>query len=267
LPYLKAWDEEYRDDGLVIVGVHTPEFPFEREAGNVAESIEQHELRYPVVQDNEFGTWNNFGNQFWPAKYLIDSQGKIRFTHFGEGEYDKTEEAIRTLLAEAGEDRLGKLSSASGETADPDLATPETYLGAARAEGYVNGRFPTGVNDFGVAGNRVIDQLPPNAFAFQGRWRHSLDDATAISDAGLDGHFRARKVFLVMGSPDRERKVEVLLDGKPIPDRLAGPDVEDGIARVGEERLYRLIDLGEASEHVFTLRFERGISGYAFTFG
>jgi thiol-disulfide isomerase/thioredoxin len=267
LPYLKAWDEEYRDDGLVIVGVHSPEFPFEREADNVADSIEQNGLRYPVVQDNELGTWNNFANQYWPAKYLIDSRGQIRFTHFGEGEYDRTEEAIRTLLAEAGDDRLGKLSSARGETADPTLATPETYLGAARAEGFVNGRFATGINDFGLAGNRVIDRLPANAFAFQGRWRHSLDDATAISNARLDGHFRAAEVFLVMGSPDRDREVEVLLDGKPIPDRLAGPDVEDGVARVGEERLYRLIDLGNASEHVFSLRFERGISGYAFTFG
>jgi thiol-disulfide isomerase/thioredoxin len=205
LPYLKAWDEEYRDDGLVIVGVHSPEFPFEREADNVADSIEQNGLRYPVVQDNELGTWNNFANQYWPAKYLIDSRGQIRFTHFGEGEYDRTEEAIRTLLAEAGDDRLGKLSSARGETADPTLATPETYLGAARAEGFVNGRFATGINDFGLAGNRVIDRLPANAFAFQGRWRHSLDDATAISNARLDGHFRAGRTRGTPQSATRER--------------------------------------------------------------
>ncbi len=267
LPYLKAWDEEYRDDGLVIVGVHAPEFPFERDADNVAASIAQNEIRYPVVQDNELGTWNNFGNQFWPAKYLIDSEGRIRFTHFGEGEYDTTEEAIRTLLAEGGDDRLGALTSAQGETADPGLATPETYLGAARAQGYINGRFPTGISDFGLAGNRIVDALPANGFAFQGRWRISLDDATAISRARLDGRFLASKVFLVMGSPGRERRVEVLLDGKPIPDRLAGPDVTDSEAKVGEERLYRLIDLPQASEHVFSLRFERGVSGYAFTFG
>ena len=107
LPYLKAWDEEYRDDGLTIVGVHAPEFPFEKDAGNVAEAIERNGLAYPVVQDNDFGTWNAFGNQYWPAKYLIDAEGKIRYVHFGEGDYETTEQAIRSLLAENGDADLG----------------------------------------------------------------------------------------------------------------------------------------------------------------
>jgi cytochrome c biogenesis protein CcdA/thiol-disulfide isomerase/thioredoxin len=269
LPYLKAWDEKYRDDGLVIVGVHSPEFPFEREADNVSDSIEQNGLRYPVVQDNQLGTWDAFGNQFWPAKYLIDADGEIRYAHFGEGEYGTTERAIRALLAEAG-DRggdLGDLTDARAERAAPGLGTPETYLGAARAQGFVNGRFPTGITDFGRIGDRIVGQLPPNAFAYQGRWRISTEDATALDRARIDGHYRARRVFLVLGSPGGPGEVEVLLDGKPLPDRLAGEDVEDGRVEVDEQRLYRLIDTGRAEEHVLSLEFGRGVSGYAFTFG
>jgi cytochrome c biogenesis protein CcdA/thiol-disulfide isomerase/thioredoxin len=269
LPYLKAWDEKYRDDGLVIVGVHSPEFPFEREADNVSDSIEQNGLRYPVVQDNQLGTWDAFGNQFWPAKYLIDADGEIRYAHFGEGEYGTTERAIRALLAEAG-DRggdLGDLTDARAERAAPGLGTPETYLGAARAQGFVNGRFPTGITDFGRIGDRIVGQLPPNAFAYQGRWRISTEDATALDRARIDGHYRARRVFLVLGSPGGPGEIEVLLDGKPLPDRLAGEDVEDGRVEVDEQRLYRLIDTGRAEEHVLSLEFGRGVSGYAFTFG
>ena len=206
LPYLKAWDEKYRDEGLEIVGVHAPEFPFEREADNVRAAIEQNGLEYPVVQDNQLGTWNAFQNQYWPAKYLIDAEGRIRYIHFGEGEYETTEEAIRSLLAEAGDERLGAPTAAKGERAAAGLGTPETYLGAARAQGYINGRWPTGINDFGLAGDRIIEALPPNGFAFQGRWRNSTDDATALEGARLDASYKARRVFLVLGSPGRERR-------------------------------------------------------------
>ena len=122
LPYLTAWDSEYRDDGLVIVGVHAPEFAFERDAGNVAEAIDRNGIAYPVVQDNEFGTWNAFGNQYWPAKYLIDADGQVRFVHFGEGRYEETEAAIRSLLAEAGDSRLGREASAKASAPIPACA-------------------------------------------------------------------------------------------------------------------------------------------------
>ena len=118
-PHLKAWDEEYRDDGLTIVGVHTPEFPFERDAGNVADAVEQNEIRYPVAQDNEFGTWSAYGNQYWPAKYLIDAEGQVRYVHFGEGEYETTERAIRTLLREKGDDELGSRRPGEGRDRQP----------------------------------------------------------------------------------------------------------------------------------------------------
>lgn len=268
LPQLKAWDEQYRDDGLVIVGVHTPEFPFEREADNVLTSIEQNELEYPVVQDNEFGTWNNFRNAFWPAKYLIDANGHVRFVHFGEGEYEITEQAIRKLLEEAGSDGVGRFTDTEVETIQPGLGTPETYLGALRAQGFVNGQpLPTGRNNFGRIGNEIVERLPGNGFAYQGTWEIGEEEATSVRRARLDGHFRATNVFLVLGSPGKKRKVRVLLDGKPISPEDSGRDVEDGVVTVGPQRLYRLVSFDEAEQHVLSLEFDPGISGYAFTFG
>ena len=168
LPYLKAWDTEYRDRGLTIVGVHAPEFAFERDAGNVAEAIDRNSIAYPVVQDNDFGTWTAFGNQYWPAKYLIDAQGEVRYVHFGEGDYEETEDAIRSLLAEAGDSDLGRgVGPQEAEVADAGLGTPETYLGTERAQGWVE---PP------QDGERVYeapsaDSLAANAFAYGGRGR------------------------------------------------------------------------------------------------
>ena len=267
LPELTAWDETYAEDGLTIVGVHTPEFPFERETDNVAESIDQNGIGYPVVQDNDFGTWNAWGNQYWPAKYLIDAEGRVRYVHIGEGGYDETEAAIRSLLAEAGRERLGAQTAVDPETIERGLATPETYLGAARASGYLNGQVGVGEQDFGTIGDRIVRVLPPNGFAYQGTWEVAEDGATAVRNARLDANFKASKVFLVLGSPGKERELPVLLDGEPIPNRYAGEDVEDGVATIGEERLYRLVDLPKASAHVLSVLPEAGISGYAFTFG
>jgi thiol-disulfide isomerase/thioredoxin len=267
LPQVEAWSQEYGDDGLVVVGVHSPEFPFERDAGNVADAIDQNGLTYPVVQDNELGTWDAFHNQYWPAKYLIGTDGRIRYTHFGEGDYEQTEQAIRSLLAEAGHGSLGEETSVDSETADPGLRTPETYLGAARAQGYINRTIPTGRSDFGQAGDHLIGALSPNAFAYEGIWDVTAEDATAVEDARLSANFQARRVFLVLGSPGRERTMRVMLDGEPIPDELAGEDVHGGEVTVGPQRLYRLVDLSHAEQHVLSLELEPGISGYAFTFG
>ena len=138
LPHLVAWDKAYRDAGLTIVGVHAPEFSFEKNASNVEAALKQNGISYPVAQDNELATWNAWGNQYWPAKYLIDAKGHVRYTHFGEGEYDKTEAAIRALLVEAG-DKAGGESKAD-RSYDPSAeATPETYLGAERAERFLPG--------------------------------------------------------------------------------------------------------------------------------
>jgi cytochrome c biogenesis protein CcdA/thiol-disulfide isomerase/thioredoxin len=266
LPYVKSWDSQYRDDGLTVVGVHSPEFAFEKDAGNVADAIERYGIRYPVVQDNELGTWNAFANQYWPAKYLIDARGHVRYVHFGEGNYDETEKAIRSLLAEAGDKQLGAEARPDGpvETADRNLRSPETYLGVARAQGFVDGPQP-GEQDYGSPDPA---SLRLNQFAYGGSWDVGDEAATAISEASLSLSFQARRVFLVLGSAGSEpRKLEVLLDGRPIADAEAGDDVSGATATITGQRLYRLVDLPQAGQHTLELRFADGIEGYAFTFG
>ncbi len=266
LPYLKSWDDTYRDDGLTIVGVHAPEFAFEKDAGNVEDAVADQGISYPVVQDNELGTWNAFANQYWPAKYLIDAEGEVRYVHFGEGSYEETEQAIRSLLAEAGDSGLGGEARPQGETEtiDPELRTPETYLGFARAEGWVNGPQP-GSKDYGPLDPSSLDL---NEFGYGGAWDVDEESATALGESALALSFQARRVFLVLGSDGGEpREVEVLLDGEPIADGDAGDDVRDARSTITNQRLYRLVDLPEAGRHTLELRFEDGISGYAFTFG
>jgi cytochrome c biogenesis protein CcdA/thiol-disulfide isomerase/thioredoxin len=262
LPYLRAWDGRYRRRGLTIVGVHTPEFAFERDGENVEGAISQNRLRYAVAQDNDYATWNAWGNRYWPAKYLIDARGRVRYAHFGEGAYEETESAIRSLLAEAGAGRLGRTADARVETASPELATPETYLGYERAERFLpplrpgRGRYPG------------VPELPPVHFALSGTWNVSGESATAVGEARLDARVTARKVFLVLSSKDeRPREVEVLLDGKPVGASEAGEDVAGGRVTVRDERLYRLVSLPDVQDRRLTLRFAPGVTGYAFTFG
>ena len=203
LPYLRAWDERYRDRGLVIVGVHTPEFEFEKDAGNVGDAIARSGLRYPVAQDNDYGTWNAWGNRYWPAKYLIDPAGQVRYVHFGEGEYDATEQAIRSLLEEA----PGPRAPARQPGEVPGEATPETYLGAARAQGWVTPPRP-GVHEY--PGART---LPPDRFALEGRWRVDDESAEAVDAPPSRARVRGKSVYLVLGSAQPAR-VEVVVDGR-----------------------------------------------------
>ncbi|MBK5109924.1 MAG: cytochrome c biogenesis protein DipZ [Thermoleophilia bacterium] len=260
-PYLKAWDKRYRSDGLTIVGVHTPEFPFERSADNVEDAVRRAGIEYPVAQDNDFATWDAYANQYWPAEYFIDGEGQVRYAHFGEGEYEEKEKVIRELLAEAGRDPGEGGSGASGTKASHGITTPESYLGSARADRFVNGTIVDGVHDFGELETPSEDQL-----SFGGRWRISPD--YAVADGGeLEIEFGAERVFLVLGSPDRPRTVKVLLDGRPIPPAMAGGDVKNGSVTVDEEQLYSLVDLPGAERHQLTLVPEKGIEAYAFTFG
>jgi cytochrome c biogenesis protein CcdA/thiol-disulfide isomerase/thioredoxin len=263
LPALRAWDDRYRNRGLTIVGVHTPEFPFERDAGNVEAAIKQDKLHYAVVQDNKYGTWTAWGNQYWPAKYLIDASGNVRYTHFGEGAYDTTEAAIRALLRQAG-DRPGRMVNASVETPAKGLETPETYLGASRADGFVPRPPRVGTHRY----DRPGGTLPPSHFAFGGVWKVSKESATSVRASSLAVRFGAQKVFLVLGSRGgRARHVHVLLDGKAIAQGEAETDVVGGVVTVRRQRLYRLVALRSAQRKTLTLRFDPGVSGYAFTFG
>jgi thiol-disulfide isomerase/thioredoxin len=266
LPYLKAWDATYRKDGLTIVGVETPEFAFEKEASNVKDAIGQFGLRYPVAQDNEMGTWNAYGNQYWPADYLIDAKGHVRYAAAGEGDYAQTETAIRALLAEAGASVGGK-SHPTDVVTPSEVATPETYLGTARAQGWREAP-KSGTHDYGAS---APAQLGLNEFAYTGTWNIAEQPATAVSSArppGIDVEFEAKNAYLVLSSAgESPRQVHVLLDGKPIPAKDAGADVHDGVVTVTGQRLYSLVSLSGDQQHRLSLRFAPGVSGYAFTFG
>jgi thiol-disulfide isomerase/thioredoxin len=266
LPYVKAWDERYRADGLTIVGVHTPEFAFEKQASNVQRAIADEGLRYPVVQDNDFGTWNAFTNQGWPSKFLVDATGKVRYAHLGEGEYEETEAAIRTLLAEAGERKLGAAAKPKGEILSAGAhATPETYLGSARAQGFSPVGPTDGERDYAAAPG---DKLPQSVFSLGGRWRVDPESARAVRDATITARVVGTAVYLVLSSDgDRPRRVQVRLDGKPISASDAGADVHDGAVTVRRQRLYSLVKVSSLQEHVLALRLDPGVSGYAFTFG
>jgi cytochrome c biogenesis protein CcdA/thiol-disulfide isomerase/thioredoxin len=261
LPYLNAWNKRYAKDGLVIVGVHTPEFPFEREAANVEEAIKNEGIEYPVVQDNESGTWNAYGNLYWPAEYFVDAKGQVRYAHFGEGEYEEKEQVIRELLAEAGDEPGKARADAHGIAAESGVTTPESYLGAERAGNFTNGLIKTGRQNY------TLEEPGDNELSYGGEWKIEEQPVTAGKEAKLDLNFGARRVYLVLGSPGKPRKVEVMLDGKPIAAADDGKDVHNGYVTVTDERLYNLVELPKVEHHVLELVPEEGVQGYAFTFG
>jgi cytochrome c biogenesis protein CcdA/thiol-disulfide isomerase/thioredoxin len=263
LPYLKAWDAAYRRDGLTIVGVEAPEFAFEKDAGNVANAVEQFGLRYPVVQDNNMGTWNAYANAYWPADYLIDAHGNVRYASVGEGDYAKTETAIRALLAEAGAP-VGGRGHPRGVVVPSQEATPETYLGTDRAQGWVNSP-RAGSHDYG---QNAATNLPLNSFLYSGSWNIGAQPAVAGPGAAIGVQFQAKNVYLVLSSPgEHALPVSVLLDGHLISPAQAGADVHGGLVSVTRQRLYALVSLPRSEQHRLTLRFAPGVTGYAFTFG
>ncbi len=276
LPYLNAWYAKYRRYGFEIVGVHTPEFPFEHSAANVAAAVAQNGIHYPVVQDNEYGTWNAYNNQYWPAEYLIDAQGRIRLTDFGEGEYAAKERAIRSLLVEAGATGLGGVTQVHALKPSEAELTPESYLGTERGERIASGPLTPGVHDFGP-----LPAQPPSLSDL--RLAGTLDvgawGTTPTSGEGaVQLRFRARRVYLVMGvptrpaptrpgSPGQPRPVQVLLDGRPLPATDAGSAVHDGTAAVRFQDVYPLVDLPSVQTHTLTVHFPPGVTVYDFTFG
>jgi cytochrome c biogenesis protein CcdA/thiol-disulfide isomerase/thioredoxin len=251
LPYVKGWDAAYRADDLVVVGVHTPEFAFEHSAANVRRAVKSSGIDYAVALDNDYGTWDAWANQYWPAKYLIDRNGHVRYAHFGEGKYAETEDVIRTLLAEPG--LAAPVSATIDEQAPEGVETPETYLGHARVAGFVGSRI---LPDH-EANYRLPADLAQNTFGLGGRWTVEAERIIAGRAARLRLAFHARRVFLVLGSIGGPGSVTVLVDGK--------------LARtvaVDEHKLYELADLaGGARDHLLDLRFSPGVEAYAFTFG
>ncbi len=263
LPELKALDARYRGQGLTIVGVHTPEFAFERDAGNVADAIAQNGLRYPVAQDNAYKTWDAWGNSSWPASYLIDARGHVRYTHVGEGDAEQTEAAIRALLQEKGDARLGAAARLPAGALPDSRDTRETYVGSSRAEGWVAPRPSPRTTSYPPAGG-----VPHDSFALRGQWAVTPESAKAGAGAGIDANVMARHVYLVMSSDgDQPRTVRVLLDGRPVTAPAAGADVRDGRLTVRRQRLYSLVDLPATSQHRLGLRLPPGVSAFAFPFG
>ncbi|MGD1059294.1 MAG: hypothetical protein ABR992_17985 [Solirubrobacteraceae bacterium] len=229
----------------------------------MANAIDQFGLRYPVVQDNNMGTWNAYGNEYWPADYLIDAKGQVRYATTGEGSYDRTETAIRALLAEAGY-QVGGKSHPTDVVKPSEVATPESYTGTARAEGFVK-QPVTGTHDYGPAPSH---ELELNQLAYSGTWDIDAQPAEAISEAGLNLHFKAKNVYLVLSSQDeRPMQVQVLLDGHKIPAAQSGADVHDGVVTVRRQRLYWLVSLPDDQSHELALRFQDGVVAYDFTFG
>jgi thiol-disulfide isomerase/thioredoxin len=264
LPFLKGLYATYHPYGLEIVGVETPEFTFEQEASNVAQAISSDGLRYPIAQDNQYGTWNAYGNEYWPAEYLIDAQGQVRHTQFGEGDYKQSEAAVRELLYQAGVRTLPPPMTAHAIMASAGLATPETYLDDQRSQGFLE-PLHQGVRYYSGGG-----YLGPNQFALKGIWDVTDQSSTPTQPgATISARFQAARVYLVLTSAgNRPRTVRVLLDGHPIQPAQAGADVRSGaLVTVREQRLYALVGLPDAQQHVLTLEIPPGVSAYDFTFG
>jgi thiol-disulfide isomerase/thioredoxin len=244
LPHLESWYSTYRRDGLVIVGVHTPEFAFEHVPSNVGAAVKRLGIRYPVVQDNAYGTWTNYSNQYWPAHYLIDRLGRIRDYHFGEGGYAETEAAIRTLLG------VTAAPAPVADTTPTEATTPETYLGYARLD-------PQRLVDK-VANDRLHTYpgavtLAPDAFTYSGSWKVEQEKIVSGRGAALGLHFRAKDVYLVLGG---RGDVQVSIAGGPV-----------RTVHVGSYRLYTLRRSGRFENARLDLRFTPGVAAYAFTFG
>jgi cytochrome c biogenesis protein CcdA/thiol-disulfide isomerase/thioredoxin len=251
LPHVKEWYSTYRDDGLVIVGVHTPEFSFERVAENVRREVDSLGIEYPVALDNQYGTWNAWQNRYWPAKYFIDRRGHVRFAHFGEGDYGESEEVIRTLLAES--DLPPPVSAALPDRTPNEPQTPETYLGYERIGFFVGSPL---VKDREAP--YVIPQfIPADAFAYGGRWTVEGERIVAGEDARLRLNYHAHDVFLVLGTSGDGETVRVSVDSRLV-----------RVIRVAEDRLYTLARFpGPAESHTIDLEFTPGTEAYAFTFG
>jgi len=263
LPFVEGLYKTYHPYGLEIVGVETPEFTFEQNASNVKQAIQSDGLTYPVVQDNKYGTWSAYQNQYWPAEYLIDAKGQVRHTQFGEGSYKEDEAAVRQLLHEAGARRLPPPMTAHAITVSKQLATPETYLDDQRSQGFAQ-PLKSGVRPYDGAAN-----LQLNEFALKGIWWVTDQSATPVGKpATVSGNVQAAHVYLVMTSAGNKPRIgRVLIDGHPISSRQAGADVHNGEVTVRGQRLYSLVSLPQAEQHVITVQLQPGISAYDFTFG
>jgi cytochrome c biogenesis protein CcdA/thiol-disulfide isomerase/thioredoxin len=261
LPYITAWDKKYRDQGLVIVGVHSPEFEFEKNIDNVKAAVAHDGIHYPVALDNNLDTWSNFNNRYWPAHYLIDRTGQVVYTHFGEGDYDVTENNIRYLLGLKGE----AAPVAAVNEFSPDQ-TPETYLGYARAHNFAS---PENPKLDGVRSYSFPAKLVRNEWALRGKWKIESEKIVAEEKHDvLRLNFKARKVFLVLGSASgKPIQASIKLNGVAVGGN-AGKDAPQGTVTVARNTLYELIDQQAMKSGLLEIETKQpGLEAYAFTFG
>ncbi|ROM97132.1 cytochrome c biogenesis protein DipZ [Pseudomonas brassicacearum] len=275
LPYVKAWAEKYRDQGLVVIGVHAPEFAFERDVGNVTKAMKNLGINYPVAIDNDYRIWRAFNNEYWPAHYFADAQGRIRYHHFGEGNYAESERVIQQLLREAGAAKVadGLIdASAQGVQRAPDMnevRSPETYVGYQRSEHFVP---EASLAPDKVAAYSAPATLALNDWTLDGHWNVGSERATSAAPASrIVYRFHARDLHLVLGpgADGKPVRFKVMIDGKA-PGDAHGTDVApDGSGSVTEQRLYQLVrQPGDVADRTFSIEFlDPGVSAYAFTFG
>ena len=274
-PYIRAWAEKYKNQGLVVIGVHSPEFAFEKNVDNVRRYAMEMKVDYPIAIDSDYGIWRAFSNNYWPALYLIDAEGRIRHHQYGEGGYERTEAMIQQLLVEAGKsgfdrDPIGIEGTGVEAAADTDtLGTSETYVGYART---VNFASDGGVVEDAPSLYAVPEDLRLNHWALSGRWSIGREATTLIEANGrIAFRFRARDVHLVMGPAARGSTVryKVRIDGEA-PGKNAGLDVaEDGTGTAKEQRLYQLVRQQQPiADRTFEIEFlDPGVEAFSFTFG
>jgi cytochrome c biogenesis protein CcdA/thiol-disulfide isomerase/thioredoxin len=276
LPYVKGWQQRYKSSGLVVIGVHAPEFAFEKDADNVRRAVHDLGISYPVALDNNYAIWRGFDNQYWPAHYFIDAMGNIRGHHFGEGDYEESEQVIRQLLSEAGAKNLPPTGTSIGHATgiqapadDTDIRSPETYIGYTRAEHFSS---TPGVVPDQPATYAVPDGLALNHWGLRGTWLIGKEKAMLVRAPGaIVFKFHARDLHLVLGPGANREPVRfrVTLDGAA-PGANHGVDVDaDGIGVIREQRLYQLIrQTNDVRDQVLTIEFlDDGVQAYAFTFG
>lgn len=267
-PYVNAWYEAYRDQGLEIIGIHTPEFAFEKNIDNVRTAMKRFGITHPIVLDNDYATWRAFGNQYWPRKYLIDIHGNIVYDHIGEGGYEETEQKIREALGERArvlgeqQDIDGALAVTTVPREISETQSPETYFGALRNEFFANGK----PRREGAMSLVVPNTIKRNALYLGGSWNVQDEYAETVDDSVVEYCYQAKRVYLVASS-EEGGSIEVLLDGSVV-GKNGGVDVgKDGMVSVKGSRLYELVAHEAMEEHVLTLRVRGKVRLFAFTFG
>ncbi len=271
LPYVTAWNEKYADEGLLIIGIHSPEFEFEKDVKNVQMAVDKHGITYPVVLDNEKQTWKAFENRYWPRKYITDHEGYIRYDHIGEGAYQKTEEIIQQLLQERSLSLGMQTTSAEPfveieEFQHTSFRTPELYFGYKFAQGRNQLGSPEGFNPGRDVTYSIPKDLTQHYFYLDGTWQNLEDSMKLISNSGsIVLPYHAKEVNIVTGS---EGKLEILLDEKPILISYAGKDVISGTVNVQVPDLYNIVTSEDPASHLLRINISKpGFEIFTFTFG